>query len=105
MSTVTLRTRGLFPMDWPSLAWLPLAGPAIRIEEFLDGKDYVVRAELPGVDPEKDVHVMVEDGVLRIKVERSEEQRTEDGKTVALRVPLRLVLPQCPAAGRGARAR
>ena len=25
---------------------------------------------------------MVEDGVLRIKVERSEEQRTEDGKTV-----------------------
>jgi HSP20 family protein len=82
MSTVTLRTRGLFPMDWPSFAWLPLAGPSIRIEEFLDGKDYVVRAELPGVDPKKDVHVMVEDGVLRIKVERSEEQRTEDGKTV-----------------------
>ena len=38
MSTVTLRTRGLLPMDWPSFAWLPLAGPSIRIEEFLDGK-------------------------------------------------------------------
>ena len=32
------------------------------------------------MDPKKDVHVMVEDGVLRIKVERSREQRTEDGK-------------------------
>lgn len=82
MSTPTLRSRGLFSMDWPSLAWLPLGGPTIRIEEFLDGKDYVVRAELPGVDPEKDIHVVVADGSLRIKVERTEERKMEDGKTV-----------------------
>jgi HSP20 family protein len=82
MSTATLRTRSLFPMEWPTLTWLPLGGPTIRIEEFVDGKDYVVRAELPGLDPDKDIHVTVADGTLRIKVERSEERKTEDGKTV-----------------------
>jgi len=82
MSTVTLRTRSLFPMEWPTFTWLPLSGPSIRIEEFLDSEDYVVRAELPGVDPKKDIHVTVVDGALSIKVERKEEQRTEDGKVV-----------------------
>lgn len=83
MSAVTLRTRSLFPvLDWPGFAWLPLGGASIRIEEFLDGKDYVIRAELPGVDPKKDIHVTVADGALRIKVERTEEKRTEEGKIV-----------------------
>lgn len=82
MNAVTLRTRSLFPVDWPSFAWLPIGGPSIRIEEFLDGKDFVVRAELPGVDPNKDIHVAVADGALSIKVERSEEKRTEEGKIV-----------------------
>jgi HSP20 family protein len=82
MSTVTLRTRSLVPIDWPGFAWLPLGGSAIRIEEFLDGRDYVVRAELPGIDPSKDLHVAVADGVLGIKVERTEQERAEDEKTV-----------------------
>ena len=82
MSTAMLRTRSLFPMEWPTFTWLPLGTPSIRIEEFLDGKDYVVRAELPGVDPKKDIHVTVTDGALSIKVERTEEQRTEEGKVV-----------------------
>ncbi|SNT60920.1 HSP20 family protein [Asanoa hainanensis] len=82
MSSVTLRTRGLFPTEWPTFAWLPLGGPSIRIEEFLDTQDYVVRAELPGVDPKNDIHVTVTDGGLVIKVERKEEHRTEDGKVV-----------------------
>jgi HSP20 family protein len=65
----------MFPLDWPSLAWLPLGGPTIRIEEFLEEDEFVVRAELPGVDPEKDVQVTVEDGILQIKVERTEEHK------------------------------
>ena len=82
MSTVATRSRGLFPMEWPTLTWLSLGGPTIRIEEFVDGEDHVVRAELPGVDPDKDVHVTVADGSLRIKVERAVERRTDEGRSV-----------------------
>lgn len=47
---------------------------AIRVEEMMDGNTLVVRAELPGIDPEKDVDVTVADGVLSIKAERQEKQ-------------------------------
>lgn len=46
----------------------------IRVEEFTEGDTYVVRAEMPGIDPEKDVDVSVADGVLRIKAEREEKK-------------------------------
>ena len=39
----------------------------------------VVRLELPGLDPDKDVEVTVFDGVLRIHAERQEEATGEDG--------------------------
>lgn len=73
--TTVVRSRSLFPLDWPGFGWLPLGGPTIRIEEFVEGRDYVVRAELPGVDPTKDIEVTVEDRMLRIQVERAEEHR------------------------------
>jgi HSP20 family molecular chaperone IbpA len=47
----------------------------IRIEEFKDGEDYVVRAELPGVDPERDIDLEVVDRFLRIRAERRTERR------------------------------
>ena len=34
----------------------------IRVEEFIDGKTFVVRAELPGIDPDKNVEVTISDG-------------------------------------------
>lgn len=55
------------------------SGPApIRIEEFVDGKNHVVRAEMPGVDPDKDVEVTIEDGFLRIRAERQEKEEHQD---------------------------
>ena len=42
----------------------------LRVEEFVDGDTLVVRAELPDIDPEKDVDISVADGVLRITAER-----------------------------------
>jgi HSP20 family protein len=47
----------------------------MKIEEFTDDDTCVIRAELPGVDPEKDVEITVSDGVLRLQATR--EQRTE----------------------------
>ncbi len=37
---------------------------------------YEVRAELPGIDPSKDVDVTVRDGVLTIKAERTEKKES-----------------------------
>lgn len=58
-----------------------LTMPMLRVEQFLDGNTLVVRAEVPGIDPEKDVDVSVADGVLHIKAEREEksEQKSKSG--------------------------
>ena len=37
----------------------------------------VVRAELPGIDPQKDVDITMQDGILYIRGERRHEERTE----------------------------
>jgi HSP20 family protein len=56
-------------------------GLAMRMEEFVDGDTLVVRAELPGVDPDKDVEITVTDDVLTIAAERREEKTEgEEGK-------------------------
>ena len=49
----------------------------LRIEEELTDDTLVVRAELPGIDPDKDVQITVADGVMRIKAERRSETKEE----------------------------
>ena len=49
---------------------------AIKVEEVRDGDSLVVRAELPGIDPEKDVDVSISEGALHISAHR--EERTEE---------------------------
>jgi HSP20 family protein len=49
----------------------------IRIEEDVDGDRVRVRAELPGIDPERDVEINVSDGMLQIRAERRERQSEE----------------------------
>lgn len=56
--------------------------PAMRIEELTEDDHMVVRAELPGVDPAKDVDISIDHGRLRIRAERRERSETEDeGRT------------------------
>jgi HSP20 family protein len=63
-----------FNSGWPAIAdWPHDGGRALRIEDHLDEDRYVVRAEIPGVDPDKDVEITVDDGVLTISAERREE--------------------------------
>jgi HSP20 family molecular chaperone IbpA len=47
----------------------------IKVEEFIDGDHLVIRAELPGVEPDRDIDVWVDDGVLTIAAERQESSR------------------------------
>ena len=81
MTELSLKRPSLPELIWPKwptdvMGWLdiPLQGAlTMRMEEFVDGDTLVLRAELPGIDPEKDVDLSVVDGVLIIKAERREE--------------------------------
>ncbi|GAS87162.1 Hsp20/alpha crystallin family protein [Mycolicibacterium brisbanense] len=48
----------------------------MRVEDEMKDGSYELRAEIPGVDPAKDVDITVRDGVLTIKAERSEKKET-----------------------------
>jgi len=50
----------------------PRPGQLIRVEDRITDKEYVLRAELPGLDP-KDVQVSASSGALTIHAERREE--------------------------------
>ena len=43
---------------------------AVRIEDFIEDGKYVLRAELPGMDPDKDIHISVQGNELSITAER-----------------------------------
>ena len=59
---------GLFK-EWQSTTMRP------AIESYVDGDNFTVRVELPGVDP-KDVDVKVAGGVLTVKGSREEKHET-----------------------------
>jgi HSP20 family molecular chaperone IbpA len=61
-------------MEWfedPFLALRPYRAQPIRIEEYTEDGHYVVRAEVAGIDPEKDLEVMAGEGYLTISAQRS----------------------------------
>jgi HSP20 family protein len=63
--------------DWFEEGVFPfLSGQLIRVEDRLTDNEYVLRAELPGVDPDKDVQISVTSGVLTIHAERQEETKS-----------------------------
>jgi HSP20 family molecular chaperone IbpA len=79
MSTLVRRVNPLSDMlDWlETETSMPLRGTAhyIRVEDYLEDGAYVVRAELPGMDPDKDVEISVEGDLLTIQGHRREESK------------------------------
>ena len=65
-------------IEWPPLSWqrwrrlleFDDGHEWLRVEEFYDGDTLVVRAELPDIDPDKEVEVTTTDGVVRIHAHR-----------------------------------
>jgi HSP20 family protein len=50
----------------------------IRVDQYRDGDDLVVRAELPGIDPDRDVELTVTDRMLHVQAQRREEDKLEE---------------------------
>jgi HSP20 family protein len=70
--------RTIFPdlVDWfeePFLTLRPYLAQPIRVEEYVEDDHYMIRAELAGIDPEKDVEVTVGSGYLTIRAERTDK--------------------------------
>lgn len=76
MSAIQRRDpRTLVPdfLDWfeePFLTLRPFLGQAIRIEDYTEDDRYVIRAEIPGIDPEKDLDVTTAGDYLTIHAQR-----------------------------------
>lgn len=71
-----LRWPARFPRPWPEF----MRDDSIRVEEFMEDDDLHIRAEIPGVDPDKDIDITVDHGRLSIRAEREERtEKTEDG--------------------------
>ncbi|HKS49660.1 MAG TPA: Hsp20/alpha crystallin family protein [Amycolatopsis sp.] len=83
MSSMLPRSRkaGLSNLaEWLEGAWPFGEHNLVRIEESAGAGKYTVRAELPGFDPEKGIHVTVEGSMLTIAAER-EAGKEEKGRS------------------------
>ena len=74
------RVFGHFPdvFHRPMMVW-SMPGPGlIQVDEFRSDGDLVIRAEMPGLDPQRDVEVTVDNDVLHIRAEHREEETKEE---------------------------
>ena len=75
------RFRAMFPdlAGWLESPWTGpppfLAGQVFRLEETVRDDRYVIRAELPGLDPENDIEVTVDGRILTIRAERRQQDK------------------------------
>ena len=97
------RFRTMFPdlADWLDSPWTgrpPFpTGQVFRVEETTRDDCYVIRAQLPGLDPENDIEVTLDGRILTIRAERRQEDsgpyRSEfryGSLTRAVRLPARV---------------
>ena len=63
--------------DWDRTWFDANMDSAIRVEEFQENGQMVVRAEVPGADPDADIEITKHDSTLRISVQRRKESASE----------------------------
>ena len=88
---MSLLRRSYFDLDWPNWmmnrnpldwneAWNDLvADLGLRVEEFEENGRFVIRAEAPGIDPDKDVELTIDEGMLHLRVHRHKESHDGNG--------------------------
>lgn len=64
-------------VDWFETDFPLRPGNMLRVEDEIGENDYTIRAEVPGVDPERDVEVSVSDGTMTIQAERREMDKAQ----------------------------
>ena len=64
-------------VDFPETWFDSVGEAAIRVEEFEEDDKLVVRADVPGVNPDEDIEITMTDGMLRIMVQRKKETKHE----------------------------
>jgi HSP20 family molecular chaperone IbpA len=68
-------------LDWLESPWSAMmpfgSNQTFRVEDYTDDGTYMIRAELPGLNPDKDVEVTVDGGTLTIRAERREESKQD----------------------------
>ena len=62
------------PIAFPFLSG---SADVIRVEEYREDGTLAVRADLPGIDPDKDVEVTIAGEMLHIQAERRKEEKQE----------------------------
>ena len=67
--------------DGPSLvsdlmSWMGAATAQsdLKVEDYFEGDRHIIRADIPGVDPDRDIQLSVEGGMLRLRGERRAEE-------------------------------
>lgn len=61
--------------DWFDIDFGGRVPHLIKVEDQLSETEYRLRAELPGLDPDKDVQLNVSQGTLTIRAERKEQEK------------------------------
>ena len=89
---MSLLRKSYIDLDWPTWmsnrfpfdrfdGWTDVSSEiGIRVEEFEREGQFVIRAEVPGIDPDKDVELALSEGVLRLMVHRQKESKTSDAR-------------------------
>lgn len=63
---------------WPEQLTSAFDENWMRVEQFRDGAEEVIRAELPGIDPDNDVEITLEHDTVRIHAHRRQEEKVEE---------------------------
>lgn len=60
---------------WSLAQASPASGSAVPVEDYIRNGQYELRAELPGLDPERDIEITVAGEILTITAHRPEDTR------------------------------
>lgn len=63
---------------WPTIWWAKEGDDLLRVDEFQDNGTWVIRSEMAGIDPDKDIEITVSNGVLHVHAERRVDEKKED---------------------------